>query len=197
LKSTSIAARLQASYESLYGIEAPNVESFVVPIEDGREALLVRKARGALELSVRLPKEALETTAALSFDVACQIAEGISHFLYVVERARRRIPTTQLELEIQAEVDKFVLLSGLMATRPGRSSDRIRDVRRRLFDQPVFLHAEDTEPGERYRVANDVANRFVGALEREAERGREHLHRRLRSFHSSAQREKFEMSLAA
>ncbi|MCH7929016.1 MAG: ATP-binding protein [Proteobacteria bacterium] len=34
--------------------------------------------------------------------------EGVSHFVLVAERARRELPVTQLELELQAEIDKFL-----------------------------------------------------------------------------------------
>ena len=40
----------------------------------------------------------------------CQLIEGVSHFVYVADRARRKLPATQLELELQAEIDKYVLL---------------------------------------------------------------------------------------
>lgn len=197
MSGRSIANRLQTSFEALYGVEAPNVDAFVVPLEEGREALLVRKARGALELSLRLPKEALDEEGALPVDVVCQIAEGVSHFLYVIERARRKVPTTQLELEIQAEVDKFALLSGFMADGVKLSSRHLRDVRQRLFHDAVYLHPRGTEQGDRYRTANDVARRFAGSLERDAERGHEHLRRTLRTFYGRSQREKLEMAKAA
>jgi hypothetical protein len=72
-------------------------------------------------------------------------------------------------------------------------------MRARLFDRVVFLHAAGTEPGDRYRVANDVAARVAHGIERELLRfGRTDATRAfLRRFYAAGQREKIELVRAA
>ena len=48
---------------------------------------------------------------AADLDPLCQIIEGVSHFVYLADRARVDREATQLELEMQAEVDKYVVLA--------------------------------------------------------------------------------------
>lgn len=187
VRERAMAVRIQSALERLYGLERiADVNEFVVEGRVGeREALLLREEDGALEMGVRLPP--LEPDAEL--DTTCQIIEGVSHFVYVVERARVSRETTQLELELQAEVDKWVILGASI-----RSFDATRSaqLRRRLYEAVSYAEAEGTEVGERYRVANDVANRFVRRLERcymGAARFEE-LRAELRAFYRLGQEEK-------
>ena len=72
-----------------------------------REAVRVRdSADGVVEIEVLAPSVSEES----DLDSVCQLIEGVSHFVYVADRARRNLPATQLELELQAEIDKYVLL---------------------------------------------------------------------------------------
>jgi hypothetical protein len=166
----SLAARVQSALERLYRLDrVVSVEGFVRGAGSGeREALLLREgADGALEVSVRLPALP-ESEANLELDTLCQVIEGVSHFVYVVERARMGRAATQLELEVQAEVDKWVVLAASIRSFDARRSATLRA---RLYEDFVFLHDENSEAGrelaERYRVANDVAHRFVRRLERD------------------------------
>lgn len=184
--------RIQRELERIYGLErAPNVTRFVRDGDQGsREVVLVRETESELELAIVLPPESnqIPVGGALS-DVWLQVAEGVSHFLYLVERARISLPVTKLELELQAEVDKFVLLLGLS----GDSASRLVD---RLFDSPHFLDAANTEDGARYRMAHQLAARFVTravANDRDPVRARE----RLRSFYRAGQAEKIHLATAA
>jgi len=195
-----LPARIQARLARWYGIEdAPAVDLFIEPAEDGRETLFVRDRDGELELLLHLPRAALECVEggrAPSFDELCQVIEGVSHFLYLVERARRELPATQLELELQAEVDKYVLLSH---DGQGFHPARAAEVRARLFERVRYLHAADTEQGERYRVANHLAARFARRLEGILTRhGRfEPMHAALRRFYGAGQAEKIGLAQAA
>ena len=165
-----LAVRVQAALERLYRLDrVANVEDFVRDAATGeREALLLRQgADGDLEVSVMLP--ALPDLGEdLGLDTLCQIIEGVSHFVYVVERARVGRGATQLELELQAEVDKWVVLAASMRSFDARGSAKLRA---RLYEDFVFLHDgrsdAEREVAERYRVANDAAHGFVRRLERQ------------------------------
>jgi hypothetical protein len=167
--AAALAARVQAALERLYRLErVASVEDFVRGAASGeREALLVREqAPGELEVAVRLPLLP-DRGAELDLDVLCQVIEGVSHFVYLLERARVGREATQLELELQAEVDKWVVLAASMRSFDARRSATLRA---RLYESCVYVHGAseaEQELAERYRVANDAAHRFVRRLERD------------------------------
>jgi hypothetical protein len=121
-----------------------------------------------------------------------QLIEGASHFVLLAERARMELPATRLELEMQAEVDKFAVLRAL--TEPSTERELWR-LHHWLFEQVTFIDAENTESGERYRTANDLAARLCARLspDRNAARSRALLKR----FYRSGQAEKIRLASAA
>lgn len=196
----ALAVRVQAALERLYHLErVASVEDFLERGASGeREALLLRQAPdGGLEVRLTLP--ALPD-AEPTFDTLCQIIEGVSHFVYVVERARVERAATQLELELQAEVDKWVVLAASMRSFDARGS---AELRARLYEGFALVHdgesREEQELAERYRVANDAAHGFVRRLERRyvgsARFGE--LHAELRSFFQIGQEGKLRLARAA
>lgn len=202
VRERALAAAVQRGLERLYQIDRlHDVETFLAPAPAGeREALLVREAEdGALELALRVPRlaaRAFDVRSAADLDPLCQLIEGVSHFVYIAERARAGLPTTQLELELQAEVDKWVVLAASMDEIDQARSEALRA---RLFEVVEFTDDAATAAGERYRVANDLAHRFVRRLERRylgTKRFRE-LHAELRRFYWMGQEDKLRTSRAA
>jgi hypothetical protein len=165
-RTRAIAARVQAGLERLYLLErTADVEDFVRSTREGeREVLLVREqTQGDIEVIVRLPRLP-EVGCEVELDTLCQIIEGVSHFVYLVERARVGRAATRLEMEVQAEVDKWAVLgASIRSFDAGRSAT----LRSRLYEDLAFVDDERSEDGQRYRVANDTAHRFVRRLERE------------------------------
>jgi hypothetical protein len=119
--------------------------------------VLVREQQDDVEIAVIVPMH----DDADGGDAWVQVLEGVSHFVHLVERVRTNLPTTQLELELQAEVDKFVLLS---LDRDAWERSRLRRVQRRLYHGVRFLHDAGTEAGERYRFAHQLAARLSERL---------------------------------
>lgn len=185
-----IVARVVRALEGYYDVKAEDPRPFVSVDDDpeGREMLLVREGEEDLELRLVLPKRLAEARwETLSLDERCQVVEGASHFLMVCDRARAERPTTQLELELQAEVDKWVVLSN-----GGRLQfEADLELRDALYDAE-YLHAENSVEGERYRLANALAARFVHKLSHGfARKGRHHLLRaELSKFFRMPQAEK-------
>jgi hypothetical protein len=186
------ARGVQRSLERFYQLEeGPDVTDFVrTTDEPSRETLLLRQAADALELALVLPSD--DDREGNSNDAYVQMIEGVSHFVYVAERARIDLPATELELELQAEVDKFVLLAFddeelVMA--------RVRDVHRSLYENVEFLHGPDSEPGRRYRLANELAARV--AVRIAARPGHSHPQNFLRRFYRSGQTDKIRLARAA
>ncbi len=193
MSSHEVLAQIQFRLQSYYGLEqGPDVREYV-RFEGQRETLFVREGEDALEVSLVLPNlsDAGLTHRDLHSDSGLQFIEGVSHFLYIVERARTELPVTQLELELQAEVDKFVFLS-LAQPESGRGSKRLC---RHLYEQVQYLHPAGSELGDRYRTANSLAARFVARLAADLEC--EPIKRQLRHFYRSGQTEKLSIARAA
>lgn len=186
VRELALAGRVQGALERLYRLErAADIDGFVTAAAKGeRETLFVRESDdGALEIRLRLPP------LAGGLDPVCQIIEGVSHFVYLADRAARGREATQLELELQAEVDKYVVLAASVDGFDEVASQRLRS---QLYEGVLFEHGPGTELGERYRVANDYARRFTARLERDyVSRARfGELHAELRRFFHLGQGEK-------
>jgi hypothetical protein len=190
--------RVQRQLEAIYELEpAPAIAPFVrVDPDEPRELLLVRESGGEMDIVVVLPSASAEALLArdanLELDAYLGAVEGISHFIHLAERARTELPTTLLELELQAEVDKFALLAGEHAAA---STLQLVSLHRRLYEDVRFLHASATEAGQRYRLANGLAARLWSQLIRQ---GPAALHREmLKRFYRASQAEKISMVAAA
>ncbi len=184
-------ARILKELERYYEASAEDVAPFLRAHqgEEGREALLVRQDDEGVDLALCLPPHVADSPwRTLTLDERCQVIEGASHFLVVCERARSDQSTTHLELELQAEVDKWLVLS-----QGGRlDPDQDGWLRGTLYEGGVFLHDEGTHEGERYRLANSLAARFVHRLSHTyARRGRHaEMQRELFRFFRMTQEEK-------
>ncbi len=167
IREIALAERVKQGLSRLYRLGAlPHVGDFVTLAEgEEREAVFVRDSGEDLEIELRMPKLATEEVDlhGSSLDPLCQIIEGVSHFVYLAARSERRRETTQLELEIQAEVDKYVVLAHGLPGFSTRASERLR---MRLFADVEYCHVASTDEGARYRIANDTAHRFTEKLER-------------------------------
>ena len=95
--------------------------------------------------------------------------EGVSHFVYVVWNASHDRAVSLLELEMQAEVDKFIVSHWLLRRQvPGYFPLELRRV---LFERAAI----DPHAGARaglYREASGYAGRFCRHLERSLQRAR-------------------------
>ena len=93
----------------------------------------------------------------------CLALEGVSHFIYLAWNAGFQRCVTRLEMEIQAEIDKFIMLSNLLINSreqpdPGR-------LRRLLFDAVQFSRGLSVTERARYRDANNFAAKYCWYLE--------------------------------
>lgn len=191
----SLARAVQERLERFYDLPPlPSVDDFATPADEGgREVVVVRESPGDVEIAVVLPREGLEDAGRpVALDVLCQIVEGVSHFVYLAARILGDGAATELELELQAEVDKFALLAFSPIAEGDR--ERARAIHARLYERVRFLHAAETTLGERYRVANDLAARFCASVgEERAEAART----RLLRFYRGGQGEKIRLARAA
>ena len=157
LRERALARKLQRALERLYRVEPlEDVGEYVQPARHGREELVVHEAGGELAIALHLPE--LEIGSAFDLDGFCQLIEGVSHFVLLADRAREGRNVSALELEVQAEVDKFAVL---FASAPVPSRAHGEALAHQLFESVAFAHAEGTELGVRYRDANALARRWV------------------------------------
>lgn len=190
--------RVQRRIEAIYQLEpAPPIVPFI-RIEPGetREQLIVRQSVDGLDLIVLLPEASVRALLAGDsegdMDAYLGAIEGVSHFIHLAERARTQLPTTLLELELQAEVDKFAILADSPVSLPTLA---LHDLHRRLYENVRYLHGSTTERGQRYRLANDLAARLWSQL---IGHGESYLVREvLRRFYRASQAEKIRIVRAA
>jgi len=140
-------------------------------IPDTDESVLLAQDDDGMALSVYLDSQMLERLDRDNPMRALKISrlndlwtvlEGISHFNYLVWSAGRDRSVTLLELEMQAEVDKFVS-TWLMA----QDQDECKFANRLhgwLFDRVSFKPELSEDQHERYKTANDYAARFCHGL---------------------------------
>lgn len=89
--------------------------------------------------------------------------EGVSHFLYLTWNASFERSVSLLELELQAEVDKYVSTLHLL----GRQyNGRVPiDLHQQLFESVVFDPTLEDGQLVRYREANRFAGKYCRSLE--------------------------------
>src|SRR5215470_1017846 len=166
-------ADVQRGLERLYRIDtALDVRDFVIgsdardalaPARAPREQLLVAERDGDLELALFVDESALANLAAndprarlddTNLGDFLLTVEGVSHFVYLAWRAHRKRSVTALELELQAEIDKYVTCLLLLWPQTGGVPP---DLRVRLFDAFELAPDLDDDERDRYLAANSNA----------------------------------------
>lgn len=88
-------------------------------------------------------------------DEVCALVEGVSHAVCLLWHAHNDRQIRPIDLELQAEVDKFVVLLGERKSNPER-----KQLHQQLFTQFSLTPTRGTEVYERYRTANELAARY-------------------------------------
>jgi len=139
---------------------------------NSRESLLVCQENDDLFLSLYLQHEILEN---LKFNGPgihihkgnindfCLALEGTSHFVYLIWNASFQRSVTRLEMEIQAEIDKFIILSKYACQKHLRPlSAQLRSL---LFESVQYRAGLSDLEYRRYRDANFFAAKYCRFLE--------------------------------
>ena len=207
--ATEILLLVQRRLEALYALppQAP-VTDFLVAEGDAAELpgggsrTLVRHDGDDVALAVVLeddvhahlfardPRQKLDDR---NLGPLCTLAEEVSHFVYLQFCATAERSVTQLELELQGEVDKYLTAAFLLSQQnEGAVSARLREL---LFQHYRLSPGLSAEQAERYRAASALAYRYCGWLEKSFLRrpaGVAGLARESRRFYRLGQREKLE-----
>ena len=94
----------------------------------------------------------------------CIMTEEVSHFLYTTWKARHDIQMTKLEIELQAEVDKFILCTLYSAQQQGKTDSL--SLIELLFESYHFERNLSEESQKRYQTASRLARHYCHFLDR-------------------------------
>lgn len=140
--------------------DAADEQVYVVEEDQGVRLGLFIDSDVLERLAQRDPLEALDERNLPDF---CTALEGVSHFHYLVWSLARGRNVSLLELELQAEVDKYATAVALMTRQQsGRFPDALHA---RMFHAVSFLPQLDEISRRRYQEANRHAARFCRSLE--------------------------------
>jgi hypothetical protein len=93
----------------------------------------------------------------------CTALEGVSHFHYLIWSFARNRPVSLLELELQAEVDKYASALSLMTQQ--RAGAFPSALHAQMFGGVSFLPQLDDASRRRYEEANRHAARYCRSLD--------------------------------
>ena len=203
--------RVQAQLQSIYDISVEyDIRNFTItdrvmaeaigqPEHRSSEQLLINQQEDCLDISLFLDQAVLDSLhkndpyAELHHENITPYwlaVEGVSHFLYIAWRANFDRQVSQLELELQAEIDKFICAAELLNRQ--RSSIGMRDLWARLFKN-FFLHNHlNAEQAKRYLQANEYASEYCKNIHTEFKQQQNGLdcYQQLRRFYRMGQHAK-------
>ena len=203
-----LLVEVQRRLEGIYALEAcAPVTDFLIPASAsaslpgaGSRTLLAQEGE-ELALAVVLEDGVREDLAhgdprvRLDDDnlpALCVLTEEVSHFLYLLFCARSGRTITELELELQGEVDKYLTATCLLSLQnEGAVSRQLREL---LFRRYRLREGLSAERAERYHTASRLADRYCGWLEQRLLQPSRlpELCREARRFYRLGQREKLE-----
>lgn len=176
---------LQQRLEQIYAIRTTfAVEAFVTTnrelihaIENNPaarylpEKLLIKTTADGIDVSLYLDKTIVEQLAACDvatndiedhMETFCTAVEGISHFVYLIWRVQQGYTVSLLELELQAEVDKYIMAAAILAQHyQGRIPQHLHA---QLFDDCYFDPQLNGTELQRYQQANLLARSYCWEL---------------------------------
>lgn len=173
-------SEVQEHLERIYGIRCPaDVERFVIDralaeelgAAGDREQLFVQESEDGLDLALYLEPALIERLRRYphprgllerELDGYCQVAEGVSHFMYLAHAASLERRVSLLELEAQAEVDKFALC--LLHRWGDGALHWARELIQRLFDTARLVPALGPELRHRYEESSRLARQYCQRL---------------------------------
>jgi len=165
----------------------PQTEESVLLSEDGNNLDLCLFLDQQL-LDRLAGENPLEVLRAARLKDVWTVLEGVSHFNYLVWNARQDRKVTLMELEMQAEVDKFV--STWLLANSQDHCDFGHLLHSWLFAEVRFNPALDTTQRQRYETANNYAGRFCHGLLKRMAGDSAYFIDELRDFYRMSQPEK-------
>jgi hypothetical protein len=187
--SVATLASLQGVLAEIYDLAAtPDVVQFLMTdrasvarfqgARNSEEQLLVAQDEDVLSLALYIDAEVLERLGrhdpfelldAKNLGDYLTVAEGVSHFVYVAWNAGFDKQVTLLELELQAEVDKYVLCAWLLREQgAGRFPGELH---RALFERSRIDPTAAAGRTRLYHTASSYGGRFCRRVAASLARG--------------------------
>lgn len=208
---TSLLSNMQNNLEEIYEVSVPqDIIDFVItdkrfaelissnPVDkDSQEQLLIATDDDCLDISLYLDNDLVNRLGNLypsqhsdkqdlhDFWIAL---EGVSHFLYLTWNAGYDRPVSQLELELQAEVDKFVSVTTAISSNNDVAT--LQTIWSMLFASPTFKSNLEQENLLRYQKANAYASQYCQNLMAMQNKSTGSVQNELRRFYRLNQRDK-------
>ena len=177
-------ATLLAQIDRIYDLELEvEIDEFMISRElcqslagnhtNGSAVVVQQGGKEELQVGVYVGEDTLTLLREVDLSVGvesehvpalCTAIEEVSHFAYLMWNAHRDKSVTQLELELQAEVDKFVT-SALLLARRNRGLIPA-DLLDRLFGDFDLRDGLDGTSRERYLTASSFARTYCSFLVR-------------------------------
>jgi len=194
-----VLRRIDRAIKRLYNLEfKPSVEQFLVTLPDSKRQGVLLLAQypeqDSLELGIHLSKNVRGSLATFpkgrwgdwpseKLQAFTVVTEEISHFHYVRYHATQGRQVSQLEMELQGEIDKFLIA---YFTNPGiKHETEFEKLFESFFARFSLRPGLSREEEQRYVEANHLARRYIHKLATVLQdpRRREDLLRRLRKFY--------------
>ena len=162
---------LQKFLENLYRVQAlPKVEDFLVsaselkkvlPDVDERPQVLFHQGEEGISLAVHFGDEIQDRIeerglGELPFSDFLSVAEEVSHYIYLTWSASNERSVTMLDVELQGEIDKFILGS-IFFTEESHLFPR-------MFEEFEYEPNLDATRQKRYEKANRLGGKFCRSL---------------------------------
>ncbi len=141
---------------------------------NNEERLLIAEHEEGIDLSLYISADVMDHLHGFhpldligqgKYSEFCLMLEGVSHFLYVVWNAKHLKKVTLLEMEMQAEIDKFVILQSLLNS--SASPADVVFLRTWLFEKNQFDKMLTETELERYKQANYYAGKYCKGLQQQ------------------------------
>lgn len=184
-----ICTQLQHNIEQRYDLKLTcQIQDHLCHDKELLESIIEREVTSVEELLISEFSDSLDVTLFLSehlldaftekarynmisdkFDDYCTVLEGVSHFVYLVWNAQYNRQVKPVEMELQAEVDKFVFSATerhlvdqqiTSSQSTGMEKQSMRQLATRLFNNIKFLPQTEQEVSQRYRRANSFAAEY-------------------------------------
>ncbi len=204
-----ILKHIQKSLQNLYQLDCEySVEDFILNEEQSEsykeklpwiaqsdEVLFVQQEEDNVDIGLFINSNLLKKFDPLSLNETqpqhlpqlAPLMEGVSHFVYLMWKSEREHPVTQLELELQAEVDKFIL--GNLLWKEKSSAEKLMQ---HFFEDVKWNKNLSDEEKERYQNANHFASKYCSRLRDffKSEKSLEDLCKEIRPFYRMGQADK-------
>lgn len=155
------------------------------------EVMFIQQQEDSLEFTVYFDEQLLMAVSGANSDLdgMCTVVEGASHAVCLLWHAHNDRQIRPIELELQAEIDKFMIL--IESDAPGIGG---RQLHRRLFANSRHINEQGSVLHDRYRTASKLASRYCQWLNQRFIEDEEHtaLHHELARFYRLSGRAKFE-----